>query len=965
MKILKKTPGKISYVRTLLPTLLTIALFIIAIFMVVIPQFENIILDRKREMIRELTNSTVSMINRWHQVQLKGMISEDEAKKNAIDLIKNLRYGEELKDYFWVTDLHPNMIVHPYRPELDGNDLSNFEDLKDKKLFVEMVKAVQNSGEGYVDYMWQWKDDSTKIVPKLSYVKKFEPWNWVIGTGIYIEDVRLEIKLLERKILTISVIVTILSSLLLSYIAFRNIKNEKLRKKAEDDLHESREKYRMLVEASGEGLIMILDNKQTFYNKTFYSMLGYSDSGDDFNFSGIFKSIPDSKFFDFSQLQRKTPEHLFNEQIETRLIKKNGELLNVLLNISSISFMNNNGIVINVKDLTLHEEMKEALDYTKEKFISLTNRISVGVFRATFDRKFNLIEVNSALLTILRFDEEAELIGRSLFEFINDEEVESLFFEELNNNGFIKNRIIKLKTEKGKLLTASLSAAMVKGINSENSFIDGFIQDVSEQQHSIQERDELISDLQSSVVILSQKITPYIKHIPSCVSETSIHDASKIMTQENSNAILVKGKDDLEMGIITAHELRDKVISAGNKLNLPVETVMNTAIVSIKTTATIYDALLLFIERNSDHLIVKDLDGKIQGVIDYDVLLNISYSKYLFFISKIEDTEDVQMLVDYRSQLILLIAKLINNDVDIRTSTKIISLVADSISRKVINLAIKELGPPPCNFAFISMGSEGREEQTLLTDQDNAIIYEDPEQQSVDEIHNYFLQLGQKISGYLNSAGYSYCKGNIMASNSKFCQPLSVWKKYFTNWVTEANPKDLLDLKIFFDLRVVFGESQLTSQLKNHINRLINSSSNFFLYLSESLVHSELPESILKLKGPVDLKLSLLPVIDFARLYGLKYNLTATNTIERLEYIYDQGIISNSLFKNILFSYSLLMNLRLRHQSELYFQKSEIGNSISPNSLTEIQILLFKKYFELLKEIKDRVSLDFKGTLMR
>ncbi|MBS3945104.1 MAG: cache domain-containing protein, partial [Melioribacter sp.] len=294
MKILKKTPGKISYVRTLLPTLLTIALFIIAIFMVVIPQFENIILDRKREMIRELTNSTVSMINRWHQVQLKGMISEDEAKKNAIDLIKNLRYGEELKDYFWVTDLHPNMIVHPYRPELDGNDLSNFEDLKDKKLFVEMVKAVQNSGEGYVDYMWQWKDDSTKIVPKLSYVKKFEPWNWVIGTGIYIEDVRLEIKLLERKILTISVIVTILSSLLLSYIAFRNIKNEKLRKKAEDDLHESREKYRMLVEASGEGLIMILDNKQTFYNKTFYSMLGYSDSGDDFNFSGIFKSIPDS-----------------------------------------------------------------------------------------------------------------------------------------------------------------------------------------------------------------------------------------------------------------------------------------------------------------------------------------------------------------------------------------------------------------------------------------------------------------------------------------------------------------------------------------------------------------------------------------------------------------------------------------------------------------------------------------------
>lgn len=965
MKLLKKTSGKISYARTLLPTLLTILLFIIAIFIVVIPQFEDIILDRKREMIRELTNSTVSMINRWHQLQMKGVISESEARKNAVDLIKNLRYGEELKDYFWVTDLHPNMIVHPYRPDLDGNDLTDFEDLKDKKLFVEMVEVVQNSGEGFVDYMWQWKDDSTKIVPKLSYVRKFEPWNWVIGTGIYIEDVRMEINRLEQKILTISIIITILSSLLLSYIAFQNLKNERLRKRAEDDLKESRDKYRTLVEASGEGLIMILDNKQTFYNKTFYAMLGYPDTEDDFEFSRIFKSMPDSKVFDFSLLQKKTTDPVFNEQIETTFIKKNGELINVLLNISPISFMNNNGIVINIKDLTLHEEMKEELDYTRGKYISLTNQISLGVFRAAHDIKVELIEVNSALMDLFGFSGEEYLIGKSLFEFVNDEEFKSSFLKELNGNGFIKNKIIKLQNEKGKLLTASISAVIVQETKNEKRFIDGIIEDISEQHQTDKEREKLISDLQSSVVVLSQRITQYIKHPPSCDAESTIMDAAGIMTAEKSSSILVKGIDGQVTGIITDQDIREKIISAGHDFNLPVGRVMNTPVYSIQSSATLYDALLLFREHKTSHLIVKDAAGNIQGIIDADVIFDVSYSNYLFFIEKIENAVDAKMLADYRYQLIHLISKLIRNNVDIRSSTRMISLVADSISRKIITIAIKEIGVPPCKFAFISMGSEGREEQTFLTDQDNSIIYEDPAEQNSDEIHNYFLKLGTKISDYLNSAGYSYCKGNIMASNSKWCQPLNVWKKYFTKWVTGANPQDLLDLKIFFDFRFVYGESELSSNLKKHVNRIVNSSSNFFLFLSDSLLRAELPDNILKLKVPVDLKLCLLPIIDSARLYGLKHNLNTSNTIERLEYIHDQGIISDSLFENILFSYSLLMNLRLRRQSDSYLGNDPIDNTVNPQSLSDLQILLVRKYFELLKEIKDRISLDFKGTLMR
>ncbi len=965
MKFFKIIISNISYAKTLLPTLLTIGLFIIAIFFVVIPQFENIILDRKREMIRELTNSTVSMINRWHQLQMNGLISESEAKKNAVDLIKNLRYGEELKDYFWVTDLHPNMIVHPYRPDLDGTDLTFFEDLKDKKLFVEMVAVVQNFGEGYVDYMWQWKDDSTKIVPKLSYVKKFNPWNWVVGTGIYIEDVKLEIALLEQKILTISILITILSSLLLSYIAFQNLKSEKLRKKAEDDLKESREKYRMLVESSGEGLIMILDNKQTFYNRTFYAMLGYSDADDDFEFSRIFKSIPDSKVFDFSLMQKKNTDPLFNEQIETRFIKKNGEPINVLLNISPISFMNNNGIVINVKDLSIHEEMKEALDYTKEKYLSLTNQISLGVFRATSDSKAEITEANLALTELLSIRNDDGVIGRSLFEFINDNDDWNSFLNELRKNGFVKNKILKLQKQNGNLFTASLSAVIVKGIKNENGFFDGIIEDISEQHKVDKEREKLISDLQSSVVILSQKIAPYIKNLPHCSYTSTVLEAAKIMTDNKSNSIMVIGSNREERGIITDYDIRSRVITSGKDLNIPAHAIMTTPVASIKSTSTFYDALILFRERQLRHLIVQDSGNNVLGILDADDIFEVSYSNFIFFIERIESVPDIRTLSEYRNHLIHLIKVMIKNNVDLRSITKMISLVADSITKKIIKNAINELGEPPCNFSFISMGSEGREEQTLLTDQDNAIIFEDVLDDNLENIQSYFLNLGAKISDDLNSAGYTFCKGEIMARNPKWCQPISIWKKYFTAWVTTANPQDLLDLKIFFDFRYVYGDIQLTIQLQKHVNRIVNSYSSFFVYLSENLIRAELSDSILKLKSPVDLKLVLLPVIDFARLYGLKYNLNTSNTIERMEYIYEQGIISEPMFNNIINSYNILMQKRLMHQSDCHSNNKPVDNSINPQSLSDLHLLILKRFFELLKEMKYKLNLDFKGTLMR
>jgi PAS domain S-box-containing protein len=962
MKTTKKNEANISYLKTLLPTLLTIGLFIVATFVIVIPQFENIVMDRKREMIRELTNSTISMINNWHQLQMNGAISEEEAKQSAIQFIRSLRYGEELKDYFWVTDLYPNMVVHPYRPYLNGKELKSFEDSHGKKLFVEMVDTVKSSGEGYVDYMWQWKDDSLKIVPKLSYVKKFAPWNWVVGTGIYLEDVKEEISRLEKKIITISIIITALSALLILYIAFQNLKSEKRRKLAEDELKESRERYRMLVEASGEGLIMILENGQVFYNKTFYSMIGYNETENDSQLQDIFAVIPDSKVFDFVSMKRKG-DSLTNERIETKLKKKNNELIDVLLDLSSISFMNNSGIVINVKDISVNKEIKEALDYTKGKYLALTNQISIGVFRITADKKSIFTEVNPALIEILGVKSPDEIFTKSLFDYFHDSN--SIFLDQLLIEGIIKNKIVRIDKENGTISTVSVSAVLVKNTEGENQSIDGIIEDITEQQRSDKEREKLISDLQSSVLVLSQNITPYVKNLPGCGYTSTVFEAAKIMTDTKSNTILVKGNNSEEIGIITDHDIRARIISSGRDLNIPAYAIMTAPLASIKSTATIYDALILFREKQIRHLIVKDSADSVLGIIDTDDIFEASYSNYLFFIEKIENAEDELRLADYRNQLIQLLNGLIKNNVDLKTITKINSLIADSITKKIISFAVNGLGKPPCSFAFISMGSEGREEQTLLTDQDNAIIFDDVSESNYDAVHDYFNKLGEKISKSLNDAGYSFCKGGIMASNKKFCQPLTVWKKYFTNWITDANPQDLLDLKIFFDFRFVYGEKELSEQLHKHVNRLLNSCDTFFVYLADNLVRNELPDNTLKMKSAIDLKLVLLPVVDFARLYGLRHNLNTSNTLERLIFIHEKGIISDSLFNNIIIAYNLIMQKRLQNQSESITSSKQPENVVSPQSFSEIQMLIVKRYFDLLKEMKDKINLDFKGTLMR
>ena len=220
--------------RIILPVSLTVILFGLTIFLLLIPLIEEKLLDGKREMIRELTESSWSILAAHAQEERDGLLTREKAQALAVENLRRLRYGPELKDYFWINDMHPRIIMHPYRPDLEGKDISDYADPNGKRLFVEFVKVVQAKSAGYVDYEWQWKDDPGRIVPKISYVKGFVPWGWIVGTGIYVEDVRAEIASITRKLTLISLgILTVIVALSV-YIVRRGVIVEQEKKQAEE-----------------------------------------------------------------------------------------------------------------------------------------------------------------------------------------------------------------------------------------------------------------------------------------------------------------------------------------------------------------------------------------------------------------------------------------------------------------------------------------------------------------------------------------------------------------------------------------------------------------------------------------------------------------------------------------------------------------------------------------------------------
>ncbi len=248
-------PARTS-VRIVFPVALTVALFAATIFFLFLPMLEERLLTGKREMIRELTQTAWSALDDFERQVQNGRMTRTEAQARAVAHLRALRYGPERKDYFWINDMHPRLLMHPYRRDLEGSDIATFADPTGKRLFVECVAIVAAAGAGYVDYHWQWKDDPAHIVPKISYVKGFAPWGWIVGTGVYVEDLRAEMAAIRRHLILVCAGILALMLGLSGYIVWQGVMAERRRRQAQEQARQQQEQLYQAAKLASIGTLV-------------------------------------------------------------------------------------------------------------------------------------------------------------------------------------------------------------------------------------------------------------------------------------------------------------------------------------------------------------------------------------------------------------------------------------------------------------------------------------------------------------------------------------------------------------------------------------------------------------------------------------------------------------------------------------------------------------------------------------
>ena len=451
----------------------------------------------------------------------------------------------------------------------------------------------------------------------------------------------------------------------------------------------------------------------------------------------------------------------------------------------------------------------------------------------------------------------------------------------------------------------------------------------------------------------------------------SIKDVAQLMSDNLIDNVIIS-EHNFPIGIVTDTDMRSKVATGRFEITSSINKIMTSPVITVAENVSLAEAQLLLLKNNVSHLCVT-IDGsdksEIKGVITEHDLIVSQASNPGVFIKEIKRSQNASDLSRVRSKLSDLVQTSLAKNIPLAHISNIASEINTAIIKRSVELAILDLGSPPARFAWLSIGSQGRKEQLLLTDQDSILVFEDVAADKYRDVKNYFMKLAKKAVATLETIGYEQCQNGHVASNMIWCKSMTEWIKQYSNWMNSPGEKNNEISSVFFDYEIAFGEQQIEDAISDII--FVNAKKNklFFDYLGNDALRKPAPLSFFKKfnieetglnKGKFDIKnRAILPLVDGARLFVISHNIKGiNNTFLRFKQLAMVDQKHSEIYLNCADSFQTLS--KLKTSEGLKYDNS--GQFINIEDLSKIDKENLKNALAPIKELEELIKDSFQLT---
>lgn len=469
---------------------------------------------------------------------------------------------------------------------------------------------------------------------------------------------------------------------------------------------------------------------------------------------------------------------------------------------------------------------------------------------------------------------------------------------------------------------------------------------------------------------MNSPLSSVIKKEPiSVMRDTPILKVVEEMAAGNIGSMIIVDTEQKPVGIFTQSDVLKRIVLPGTALDNPIHTVMSLHPHTLPLAANAYDAALAMAMHGVRHVLAVDEGGRLKGVVSERDLFTLQRVGLRQIRQTIDTATNIDMLLQASQDVRQLSLNMLAQGVGAEQITQFISALNDTLTRRIIEINLDKHDLYGIDWAWLSFGSEGRDEQTFSTDQDNGIVFICTDIMDRELTQWRLLEFARDVNDDLDKCGFPLCTGKIMASNPELCLTLEEWEEKFFNWISTPEPQALLNASIFFDFRPLFGKFNLAHRMRLSLLKLTAINPLFLRMMAGNAVSVVPPLGMIRdfvtdadpdYPGTIDLKkFGSRLFIDAARIFALGNAVSVTNTVQRLKQSAPTMNISQDEVAAAIAGFNFIQLLRLRHQHVEQTQGRLGDNRVRPDDLNEVERRILKESFRQARKLQQRLKLDY------